>query len=81
MGRPAPDDQRRAPKAQSQGEIMATSSITHNFVFDAESTQRFADQLEAAECDAQKQEHVSYKMISTREEFLAFMKKAGENGR
>ncbi len=60
---------------------MATSSITHNFVFDAESTQRFVDQLEAAERDAQKPTPVSGKLIRTHEEFLAFMKKAKENGR
>lgn len=80
MGRPAPDDQRRAPKAQSQGEIMATSSITHNFVFDAESTQRFADQLEAAERDAQKPIPQIARFVTDPKEILAFMSKQGSNG-
>ena len=59
---------------------MATSSITHNFVFDAESTQRFVDQLEAAERDAQKPIPQIARFVTDPKEILAFMSKQESNG-
>lgn len=54
---------------------MATSSITHNFVFDAESTQRFVDQFEEAERYAKEHPVRRIGKMLNREEISALFAK------